>query len=69
MYTCLSVLLATFNYRLIIRQMERQVRGKWNFLHHPRLTSGEKDEIYYNAIDWNLNGMRNNKLDYSSKLW
>ena len=26
--------------RLIIRQMERQMRDKWNFLHHPRLTSG-----------------------------
>ena len=26
--------------RLIIRLMERQMRGKWNFLHHPRLTSG-----------------------------
>ena len=38
------------------------MRGKWNFLHHPRLTSGEKDVMYYNATDWNLNTMKNNKL-------
>ena len=25
--------------------------NKWNFLHHPRLTSGEKDEIDDNATD------------------
>ena len=26
--------------RLTICQMEWQMRDKWNFLHHPRLTSG-----------------------------
>ena len=26
--------------RLIIRLMEWQMRDKWNFLHHPLLTSG-----------------------------
>ena len=30
------------------------MRDKRNFLHHLRLTSGEKDEIYYNATDLNL---------------
>ena len=43
---------------LIVRLIERQMRDKWNFLHHPRLTSGGKDEIYYNATDWNLNTMK-----------
>ena len=42
--------------------MERQMRDKWNFLHHLRLTSGEKDEMYYNATDRNLNTMKNNTL-------
>ena len=37
--------------RLIFRQMERQMRDKWNLLHHPRLTSGEKDESYDNVTD------------------
>ena len=36
--------------RLIIRLMERQMRDKWNFLHHPLLKhQGESDKIYYNA--------------------
>ena len=35
--------------------------GEWNFLHHRLLTSGDKDEIYYDATDWNLNTMKNNK--------
>ena len=38
------------------------MRDKWNFLRHYRLTSGEKDEIYFNATDRNLNTMQNNKL-------
>ena len=37
--------------RLIFRQMERQMRDNWNFLDHPRLTSGEKDESYDNVTD------------------
>ena len=32
-------------------QIEQQMRDKWNFLHHPRLTSGGKDKIYHNATD------------------
>ena len=36
------------------------MRDKWNFLHHLRLTSGEKDEMYYNATDRNLNTMKKN---------
>ena len=31
-------------------------------IHHPRLTSGEKDETYYYATDWNLNTTKNIKL-------
>ena len=42
--------------------MERQMRDKWNFLHHPRLTSGGGGAIYYNATDSNLNAMKDNKL-------
>ena len=48
MYTCLSILLATFNCRargtcgpstLNYSINQRQMRGKWNFLHRPRLIS------------------------------
>ena len=42
------------------------MRDNWNFLHHPRLTSGETDEIYRNATDLNLNIMKNDKLKISS---
>ena len=45
--------------------MERPVGDKSNFLHYPRLTSGEKDEIYYDATDWNLHTMKNSKLKNS----
>ena len=38
------------------------MRDKWNFLYHPRVTSGEKDEINYDTADRNINTMRNNKL-------
>ena len=31
--------IALKNMQLLI-QMERQMREKWDFLHHPRLTSG-----------------------------
>ena len=34
------------------------MRGKWNFLHHLALHQGEKDEIYYNATDSNLNTVK-----------
>ena len=39
--------------------MERQMRGKWSFRHHPCLTPGEKDVMYYNATDWNLINLKN----------
>ena len=48
--------------RLIILKIERQMRDKWKSLHYPRLTSGEKDEIYDNA-----NTMKNDKLKIG--LW
>ena len=38
------------------------MHDKWDFLHRPPLTSGGKDEIYYNATDRNLNNMKNDKL-------
>ena len=39
------------------------MRDKWNFLCHPRLNiRGEKDAIYYDATDWDLNAMKDNKL-------
>ena len=38
------------------------MRDKWNFLRHPRLTSGGKDEIYDNATNGNLNTTKNNKI-------
>ena len=38
------------------------MRDNWNFLHHPRLTSGGEGLIYRNHIDSNLNTMKNDKL-------
>ena len=37
--------------------MEWQMHDKWNFLRHPRLTSGGEGEIYYDATNRNLNTM------------
>ena len=44
------------------------MRDKWNFLHHLAYHQGENDEIYYNATDWHLNTMKNNKLK-SWSVW
>ena len=45
------------------------MHDKWNVLHHPRLTSGGKDEIHYNATDWNLNAMKSNELKSGLRIF
>ena len=42
--------------------METQMRGKWDFLHHPRLTSGGEGVMYHHATDGNLNTIKNYKF-------